>query len=473
MRSNPVQRRGRRGGMRRGVAIAGAFALLATACAVDDDDEPDDTSTDVAEGTEDAEGTDDGAAGEDGDDGAAGDVNVDVGVTEEPCPEAVNPDNGCIYLGVLSDLSEGPFAALGIPLTAGQEAFWQRVNDEGGIGGYDVDISTYTRDTLYDPQEHSARYREIEPNILALAQTLGTEPTEAILPDMDADNVIGAPATWWSGWAFEDNDFGLILESGYSYCLESQIGLDWAGENVAPPSTVLAVGYPGDYGGDSAAGVEAWAMANDAEFGGFVETAPDAVVGSQDAAIGQVVGSGADVVVLAVGPAEAASIVGGSLAEGYEGLFLGSVPTWDPALLDSPAGEAMVAAYRHIAPWEGIDGETPAHEAIRESLGDDLPANEGYIFGWVWSYPIKAALEAAVENGDLTRAGVRAAVDGLEVDYEGILPSATFGGEANETAVRTAVINQPDPEGSLGVSPLQVGVTGATADAYEYTAACA
>ncbi|WP_129669311.1 ABC transporter substrate-binding protein [Phytoactinopolyspora endophytica] len=460
--------------LRRGVAVAGVAALLAGACAVDDDDEPDDGATDVAEGGEDGEGDDEDE--EDGDSEATGEtdgVTFDTGVTEDPCPDAVNPDNGCIYLGVLSDLSEGPFAALGIPLTAGQEAFWQRVNDEGGIGGFDVDISTYTRDTLYDPQEHSARYREIEPNVVALAQTLGTEPTEAILSDMDADDMIGAPATWWSGWAFDENDQGLILESGYSYCIEAQIGLDWFGENVAPPSTVMAVGYPGDYGGDSSAGAEAWAEANDAEFAGWVETAPDAVVGSQDAAIGQVVGSGADVVVLAVGPAEAAAIVGGALAEGFEGQFLGSVPTWDPALLDSPAGEAMTAVYRHIAPWEGIDAETPGHEAIRESLGGELPANEGYIFGWVWSYPIKAALESAIESGDLTRAGVRAAVDGLQVDYEEILPPATFGGDPNDEAVRTAVINQPDPEASLGVSPLDVGVTGATADAYEYTAACA
>ncbi|NDL56268.1 ABC transporter substrate-binding protein [Phytoactinopolyspora mesophila] len=452
---------------RRLVAVLGVVALMATACAVDDDDGAEDETPEVTE--------EDDPADEDEppDEGEADGIAFDIGVTEEPCPEAVNPDNGCIYLGVLSDLSEGPFAALAIPITAGQGAFWQRVNEDGGIGGFDIDIATYTRDTLYDPQEHSARYREIEPNILALAQTLGTEPTEAILSDMDSDDVIGAPATWWSGWHFEDSDQGLILESGYSYCIESQIGLDWAAANVAEPSSVLAVGYPGDYGGDSAAGVEAWAEANDVEFAGWVETAPDAVVGSQDAAIGQVVGSGADVVVLAVGPAEAAAIVGGSIANGFEGQFLGSVPTWNPALLDSPAGEALKAVYLHIAPWEGWEADTAGHEAMRESVGGDLPDNEGFIFGWVWSYPIKAALEAAAANEDLTRAGLRSAVDGLEVDYEGMLPTATFGGDPDETATRTAVINRPDEDAPLGVSTVEADVTGETADAYEYTSACA
>lgn len=439
---------------RRTAAVLGAVALVATACAVDDD--PEDAGADPAGEEEPAD---------------PDEITYDVGVTEEACPDAVNADNGCIYLGILSDLSEGPFAPLAVHIVAGQEAFWQKVNEEGGIGGFDVDISTYTRDTLYDPQQHSARYREIEPNILALAQTLGTETTEAILSDMDSDNVIGAPASWWSGWAFEDSDRGLILESGYSYCIESQLGLDWYAENVGEPTSVLAIGYPGDYGGDSASGVEAWAQANDAEFSA-VETAPDAVVGSQDAAVAAVMNSGADVVVLAVGPAEAAAIVGLSAASGFEGQFLGSVPTWNPALLDSPAGGALQAFYTNIAPWEGIDGTSPAHDEIRESLGGEPPANDSYIFGWVWSYPIKAALEAAAANGDLTREGLRSVVSGLEVDYEGALPTATFGGDPDQTAIRTAVINRPDPEGTLGLSTIEAEYTGPTADGYDYTAAC-
>lgn len=441
---------------RRAAAVLGAVALVATACAVDDGDESAEETTTEEEGEE-APATDE--------------IAFDVGVTEDPCPDAVNPDNGCIYLGILSDLSEGPFAPLAVHIVAGQEAFWQDVNEEGGIGGFDVDISTYIRDTLYDPQEHAARYREIEPNILALAQTLGTTQTDAILADMDNDDVIGAPAAWYSGFAFEDFDRGLILESGYSYCVESMIGLDWALENIGDLTSVAAVGYPNDYGLDSAAGVELWAEANGVEFTA-IETAPDAVVGSQDAAVSAIMNSGAEVVVLAVGPAEAASIVGMTAAAGFEGQFLGSVPTWNVALLDSPAGPALQALYTNIAPWEGIDGTAVAHDKIRESLGGEPPANDAYIFGWVWSYPIKAALEAAAANGDLTRAGVRSVVDGLEVDYEGALPTTVFGGDPNETLVRTAVINKPDPEGTLGLSSVETEYTGPTAEAHDYGSAC-
>ncbi|MBS3942392.1 MAG: ABC transporter substrate-binding protein [Actinobacteria bacterium] len=449
-----------------------AVALVATACGGDDEPETTDTETET-DVEEEPEGETETDAEEEPEGDATGEIATDVGVTEEPCPEGINPDNGCIYLGILSDLTVGPFAPLGVQIVEGQEAFWQRVNEAGGIGGFDINVTEYTRDNEYNPQTQSQLYREIEPNILALAQTLGTPPTEAILPDMDADNVVGIPASWWSGWDHESSDMGLILASGYSYCMESQIALDWSNENEGEIGSVLAVGYPGDYGGDSAAGVAAWAEANGIEYLGFVETAPNAMVGSQDAAIGQVVGSGADRVVLATGPAETAEIVGGSMANGYAGRFIGAVPTWNPALMDSPAAPALEAAFTHIGPWEAFTGESGAHQAMQEFLGEgNLPGNDGFTFGWIWSYPMKALLEAAADNGDLTREGLRSAVNGLTVDYEGALPELNITGDANADAVRTAVISQPDSDAPLRLSTVATGVTGATADDYDYSAPC-
>ncbi len=451
---------------RKAAAAMSVLALAAAACGNGDEEAPDEAPAAAEEPTDTEEAPDD-EPGE-----APAEIATDFGVTEEPCPDAVNPDNGCIYLGILSDLTQGPFAPLAVPITEGQEAFWQRVNEDGGIGGFDINVSEYTRDTLYDPQEHSTLYRQIEPNILAIAQTLGTPTTEAILADMDADDVIGAPASWWSGWHFEEEDNGLILESGYSYCIESMIGLDWYTANRDEISTLIHVGYPGDYGGDSAAGAEAWAEANGVDFAGAVTTLPAAAVENQDEAVGQILGSGADVAVIATGPAEMAEIVGKVAASDGNVQFLGSVPTWNPALNDSPAGPALQAFFTHVSPWENFDGESAAHQAMQESLDGELPTNDGYTFGWIWSYPIKAALEAAAENGDLTRAGLRSVVDGLEVDFEGALPNTVLGGDPNVNANRTAVIAVPDPEQPLGIRTLETNVTGPTADAYDYSEAC-
>ncbi|MGH2753717.1 MAG: ABC transporter substrate-binding protein, partial [Actinomycetota bacterium] len=388
---------------------------------------------------------DDEAAGGDGDDGG---IATDIGVTEEPCPEAVNEDNGCIYLGTLSDLTIGPFAPLAVPITDAQAAFWNRVNEDGGIGGeYDVDATTYVEDNEYNPEVHVRKYQQIEPDILALAQTLGTPPTLAGLDLYKQNDVVGAPASWWSGWEFEDN----IIESGSNYCIESMNAIDYAIEEFGVES-VMAVGYPGDYGGDAAAGAEIAADATGLEFLGAIETAPNAVAGSQEEAIGAILRAEPDLVIITTGPTEMAEIVGGTAARDFTGKFIGTSPTWNKGVLESPAAEAIEALYLQSGPWPPFGTDTPGHTAMREAVGDVDP-NDGYTSGWVWSYPLKEVLENAYEAGDLTRAGVVQAASELEtVDYEGMLPedAGSFAGDPNDTVFREIVISEPDAEAPSG-----------------------
>lgn len=402
-----------------------------------------------------------------------GDIAFDIGVTDEPCPEAINPNNGCIYLGVLSDLTEGPFAPLATQVVTGQQDFWTYVNQQGGISGFDVNIAANARDNKYDPAVHSQEYRSIESNILALAQTLGTPQTQAILPDMEADNVIGVPASWWSGWQFPETDGGVLLESGSSYCMQAMSGLDWWTENKSPISKVVAVGPPGDFGGDYAAGAKAWASANGVEFAGFIESAPNAIAGNQDAAVQQILESGADMVAIGTGPAEVAEIVGKSVASGFKGQFLGAAPTWNPLLLKTAAAPALLAAFTNVGTTGSFGTPSAAMDAMQAQLGEGvLPANDGYTYGWVWQYPMKAALAKAAASGDLTREGLVAAVQGgVEVDYEGALPNSLVGGPPADVD-RSVSVNIPSEDAALGIETLLVGYVGPTAAAYDYSAPC-
>lgn len=464
---------------RRLLAVAAIGALALAGCTAVDENEPEPSPSPAEPGeTTDDETTDDGATEtEDStetdapEETGAAEITFDQGVTEEPCPDAVNPDNGCIYLGVLSDLTEGPFAALAVPITEAQVAYWDQVNEDGGIHGFDVDVETYTRDTKYQPAEHAAAYQQIQGDILAIAQSLGTVNTESVLDDMDANDIVAVPASWWSGYNFNDNDKGLILETGYSYCVESMVGLDWFTENHGEVSTVAAVGYPGDYGGDSAAGAQQWAEVNGAEVT-VVPTGPNQVTGNQDAVVAAVLNANPDVVILAVGPAENAEIVGKLAASGYQGRFLGSLPTWNPALLGSPAAPALIGMYNHMAPTEQWDGTSAGTEAMKDSLGGEPPVNGGYIIGWVLNYPMHALLEKAAENGDLTRAGVRAAIDGLEVDFDGMAEAITYGGDGKDVAVSGLIVGTPTEGAPLGITNTTELYHGDTFDSVDYSAAC-
>lgn len=389
------------------------------------------------------------------------------GISEEACPRAVNKDNGCIYLGAISDLTKGPFAPLAVPITDSQKAFWKRVNTQGGIDGYDVDIEKYIRDAEYNPEIHNKKYQEIRGNILALGQTLGSSQTLAIIDDMREDHMVGVPASWNSAWEFDDN----MLESGANYCFEAMNGVDWAMENRGDIKKVVAIGYAGDFGGDAAAGVEAAAKAHNIE---FKKLETPAGQDNQAGSVAAILKEKPDLVVVTTGPAEMATIVGTTAAQGFKGTFVGSSPTWNPALLQSAAAPALEAMYFQAAPWGPWDSDTAGHKAMRDALGDVTP-NDGYTAGWVWSYPLLAALKAAAAGGDLNRESLEKAAANLEsVDYEGMLPDeagATKGDPAT-VAFRQSVIAGVDKDASTGVTIVQEFKAGSTATDADFTKPC-
>lgn len=463
------------------------LAMLATGCRSDGDvaedaqDAVDQAASDAADAADDAADAVDEAASDAADaadeamddadeamDDAMGDIATGQGITEEACPEGVNPDNGCIYLGVISDLTVGPFVALSVPITDAQAAFWARVNDNGGIGGYDVNVTEYTRDNQYNPEVHSQQYEEIKGDILAIAQTLGSPTTAAIIDDLNAENIVAVPASWTSAWLFED----IIIESGNVYCIETMNGLDYMAAE-ADITSIMAVHYPGDYGDDGAAGAEYWAEQHGAEFID-VPTVPGA--DNQGEAIGAVVQQAPDVVVLTTAPTEAGTIIGTAAAQGFTGRFMTNGPGWNKGLLDSAAAEAIQGLLTIAGPWAPFNSDTPGHNAMRDALGDVDP-NEGYTSGWIWSYPLLAVLEQAASNGDLTREGLISAVGEVtEVDYEGMLPSGAgnLSGDADGAALRATVISRPDPADETGAVVVDGGLfyEGETAAGFTFDGPC-
>ena len=447
---------------------ASAAATSDVAPATGDAGASDAAASDGASGTEGATGSEDGASTpDDGASAGGGEVSTDAGVTAEPCPDAVNADNGCIYLGTLSDLTVGPFSSVAPTIVDGQAAFWRTVNEAGGIGGYDVDVTTYVRDNQYNPEIQSQVYEQIKDEILAIAQSLGSPTTAVILDDLEAESILAAPASWTSLWLFED----VVIESGTTYCADTMNAVDWAVENLDGVETVMAVHFPGDYGADAAAGARIAAEAHGLEFTA-VETTPGA--DNQSGALNAIIQQNPDLLILGVAPTEVGTLIGQASAQGFTGTAIANGPGWNQALLGSAAGPAIEERLYVVGPWGPWGSDTPGHRAAIEALGDVDP-NEGYIYGWAWSYPLRAALEAAVANGDLTREGLVAAVRSLEsVDYEGMLPegAGNYSGDPNAMAVRQSIVSQPDPEAPTGLVVVQEFFEGPTVADHTFEGPC-
>ena len=118
-----------------------------------------------------------GGGGEGG--AAAGEVLTDVGVEGET-----------IRLGVLTDLT-GVFAALGQDITNANQLFWA---DNQVCDTYTVELDI--QDTGYVPQTGVQLYSGMEPNILAMQQTIGSPINTALAPEYEADQIVNFPSAW-------------------------------------------------------------------------------------------------------------------------------------------------------------------------------------------------------------------------------------------------------------------------------------
>ena len=397
---------------------------------------------------------------------------TDVGVTPAPCDDAVNDGNGCIYLGIISDLTVGPFSALAIPAVAGLRAFWREINAAGGIDGFDMILSpAHTIDAEYDPQLTVQGYTQIEPDVLLLAQSLGTSQTIAVLERLVADSTVTVPATWWSGWAFGESDGnGLVLEAGANYCHEAMNDFDFALSKFGPDMKYGVVYFPNDYGFDYSTGIKLAAAAN-----GVADPLvdhvqiPQSLGGDVVEAVGLILRAGLDVVFITTGPNEMAGTLGGVAGNGGTTVFIGTHPTWNPALIGLTDLVPVLEAFYYQSDWiPGWYGDSEGHRKAKAAAeAEGQSPNEWYLNGWASQYPVKALLEYAIADGNLTRAGTASAVSKLtDVSFEGMVPNADMANTPG-SASRATLINKVDataPGGTVNAEPLAVGPTAAAHD---------
>ena len=403
-------------------------------------------------------------------------VETGVGVTSDPCPEAIggiptgaDPSKGCIYLGLLNDYT-GPFGPLGPALETGQRAFWLWANQSGGIGDYSVAI-VEGYDTQYNPQKHLEGYKAQRGEVAALAMSLGTPQTQFILDDMDADNMIAAPMSWYSGWSYKESDRGLVVEFGAAYCADGMNAVDWALANLPVDiKTIGIMGFAGDYGGDYAAGVKAAAAANGLTVAWeYVVPSPEFDVSQ---AVGLMVTQPVDAYFPAIGPTQMAQVAGGAFQRGLTPIAMMAAPSYNDAF--TAEGFALAPLFQSgsmylmafVAPYEA---DTPGHAVMRATL-TAMGIDSGNLFltaGWASQHHIKGVLEAAVKGGDLTRAGIRRAAANVYVDSDGMMPTRELG---QNRADAESFVGIPDGTATSGIKLLSGNYVGPSAAGYDWEA---
>src|SRR3712207_5110114 len=170
-----------------------------------------------------------GGGGGGGEGGSAGEVTNDVGV-----------EGTKITLGVLTDLT-GVFAALGQDITNANQLFWQ---DNQVCDTYTVELDV--QDTGYVPQTGVQLYSGMEPNILAMQQTIGSPINTALAPEYESDQIVNFPSAWARtlteipGTGVVGATYDVELANGYAYLFDQGLLQDGA--------TVGHIYFEGEYG---------------------------------------------------------------------------------------------------------------------------------------------------------------------------------------------------------------------------------
>lgn len=438
--------------MSKGVGALLVLALAAAACGGDDDDAEGTATATASEDTASETATEESATPTEAPATTAADT-ADTGETSAaPDTTAAAPadiatdigvDDTTIKVGMLADLS-GAFAPLVSEIVEAQKVYWDRVNENGGIAGRQIEL--VIEDNGYDVALQQEKYEALRNEVAIFSQSTGSPHTAAISGNLIEDDLVAIPLSWYSGWAFGDLGKN-VFETYTSYCVESMNGLEWMNKN-REVQTVAIISFPGEYGGDGSAGAKlaAEALGLEVVFDGAGQVTPPSADNpnpDQTAIISQIVSTNPDAVWATINPTTLGVIMGGAVSQGYQGLWSGNSPTYSFKLLGSdlaPLLDQYYIASTYIVTW-GTD--VPGMADVVDTMtanAPDLPVSDVYILGWTEAMVTQAILEKAAANGDLTRAGIVAAANEVEVDFNGLAPAQTWAGEPNDFLVRESYI---------------------------------
>lgn len=386
--------------------------------------------------------------GRDDDDSGDGD---DAGEEGGAPAEVPGFDGETIRLGVITPTS-GPVAVIGEPLTNGNRAYWDYVNEElGGVAG-EYQVELVIEDSAYDPPTAVQKYNQIKGDVVMLNQLLGTPIVNALLEQLDADGIVAQPASLDSFWVREQS----LLPIGAPYQIQAINGVDWyvTEGGGSEDSAICTLRQDDPYGEAGQEGVD-FALE---EHG--IELTEEATfpVGNPDftAQITQLQGAGCEMVWLTSTPTDTGAALGKAAELGFAPRWMGQSPTWIGRFVESELLPYLEANFTWVAegPEYGDESVAGMSELIRiqETYTPDQEPDVYFNFGFNEAKAVHQVLEQAVENGDLSHEGVIEAMNSLdELEFDGVLGEYGWGAPEDRNPPRASSIFEVDAAKPIGL----------------------
>ncbi|SEL79646.1 ABC transporter substrate-binding protein [Streptacidiphilus jiangxiensis] len=358
-----------------------------------------------------------------------------------------------ITVGILTDLS-GPVAPLGKPALQAEQLYVDQVNAAGGVCGRQIKL--LVRDHGYDVQKAVSLYTEMEPQIAAMGQLVGSPETDALVDQIERDQLLTLPPGPASALLGHPH----VQVVGATYDITMVNGLDFLAKaaKLASGDKVGVVYQPGEYGADVLAAARFVAQKN-----GWTlveqQIAPTAT--DMTAQVTALKAAGVKAVSFAGTPAQTASLVGVAAATGLRVPVIADQPAYVPQLLATPAAPALEKMLYVASGVPALNGSAPALTKLVAAYKAKYPAEQQSATVELGAYSadiLVDALKAACTAKDLSRQGITAGLRTLTTFDDGIIGPDDFADPARATDERTYIL-QPAAGVPGGLTTVQDGAT--------------
>ncbi len=345
-----------------------------------------------------------------------------------------------ITLGVLTDQT-GPFAAASAGIAQGRQLYWIAKNAQGGVCNRTVKFSI--QDHAYNAQNATSLYAQQQPNVLAFDELLGSPMIAALLPSIQTDQALTMAVSFSS--SLLDNPY--IVVTGATYDVEMINAVQWLLDSgkVKPGDTIGHIYLEGDYGENALAGSTLAADKLGLKLSKQQIQPTTADLTAQVTALDK---AGAKVVLLTVTPTQAASAVGVAAANGTNQFFVGSNPTYSPALMKTAAATALQKSYVVVQSFAPFSSPDPGPSKVRNQFSASFPNATPSAFvdyGYAQGQLMAEVLDTACANKDLTRNGLLKAFQSIKsFDSQGLVAPMDFS-RPGQPPARQVTVLKPDP----------------------------
>jgi branched-chain amino acid transport system substrate-binding protein len=334
-----------------------------------------------------------------------------------------------IVLGTTQPLT-GPAAAAYSKISRSLKAYFDHVNDNGGVNGRKIEL--VVEDDGYNPTNTANKTRKLvlEDKVFALVGALGTPTHTAVLdfirqnkiPDM---NVSSGSVSW-----NQPDKYPYTFGWQINYVKEGKILAAYAKEKF-PGKKMCAFGQGDDFGKDGVKGVKA-VLGDDGLAAEESYTATNTNVAPQ---IGSLQAAGCEVIFGFSITGFTALAMGTAAQLGYQPQWVVSSSGADAHTLGAylkkaaPLAEGLVGVSYLVASGDDSNSWVKMFKGIHEEYNTEDPWDGTTLYGLASAYTMVQALKAAGE--DLTRESFIEAVEKGGFTGPGLVPLAWSEGDHN------------------------------------------